>query len=254
MTDPCDHAPVTSLRRTYERARNLTLAEQVEECVDLLGHPEILVTEMLDAFCCIDDWVDTAVLPPLDETEEFGVVDLDDLANEIFYSTREIAVLKEPCGFTSFSSDVDPLRELRPAKKKGERDGFDYVGLTCDPSRTPVLGVVQSDRDTSAYPLLLRGLACLSEMAPAVQIERMNRQFFMGVLGPEPRFDLNLVVWDNWERNDRASLDPLTRDLAEQVKAAILERGRHPGILRDIVCLRMNPKRFDGRMRFDWRV
>jgi hypothetical protein len=91
-------------------------------------------------------------------------------------------------------------------------------------------------------------------MAPAVQIERMNRQFFMGVLGPEPRFDLNLVVWDNWERNDRASLDPLTRDLAEQVKAAILERGRHPGILRDIVCLRMNPKRFDGRMRFDWRV
>jgi len=254
MPDSSDHAPVTNLRRSYERARNLTLSEQVEECVDLLGHPEILVTEVLDAFHDMDDWVDAAALPVADETEEFGVVDLDDLANEIFYSTREISVLNEPCGFTSFASDVDPLRDLRPEKKKGERNGLDYVGLTCDATRTPVLGVAQSDRDTSAYPLLLRALASLSELAPATQIERMNRQSFMGVLGPSPHFDLNLVVWDNWERNDRASLDPLTRDLAEQVKAAILERGRFPGILRDIVCLRMNPQRFDGRMRFDWRV
>jgi hypothetical protein len=254
MTESSDRAPVTDLRRSYERARNLTLPEQIEECVDLLGHPDILVTEVLEAFRFVDEWAETAALPAPVETEEFGVIDLDDLANEIFYSTREIAVLNEPCGFTSFASDVDPLLELRSSRKKGERDGLDYVGLTCDPSRTPVLGVVQSDRDTSAYPLLLRGLACLSEVGPAAQLERMNRQYFMGVLGPEPRFDLNVVVWDNWERNDRASLDTLTRDLAEQVKTAILECGRQPAILRDVVCLRMNPKRFDGRMRFDWRV
>jgi hypothetical protein len=113
MTESSDRAPVTDLRRSYERARNLTLPEQIEECVDLLGHPDILVTEVLEAFRFVDEWAETAALPAPVETEEFGVIDLDDLANEIFYSTREIAVLNEPCGFTSFASDVDPLLELR---------------------------------------------------------------------------------------------------------------------------------------------
>jgi hypothetical protein len=82
----------------------------------------------------------------------------------------------------------------------------------------------------------------------------MDRQFFLGALGLRPAFDLNLVVWDHAEEDERATLDQLTRDLAEKVKGAIREHARFPEILRDIVCLRMNPARFDGRLRFCWRI
>ncbi|MEN8183378.1 MAG: hypothetical protein ABFS46_12675 [Myxococcota bacterium] len=253
MPDPNDYAPTTQLRRSYQRARTLHPAEQIRECVDQLEHPEIVVAETLDAFCTISDWVGSRELTPPGAPLDMDAIDLEELGREFFYATREIAVVGEPCAFTSLASNLDPLSELRPPSK-GERDGLDYVGLTCDGTRTPVLGTVESQLDTSAYPLLLRSLACLAEMAPQAQVERMDRQFFMGGLGLRPAFDLNLVVWDHTAGDERTTLDQLTRDLAEKVKRAIHEHARFPEILRDIVCLRMNPARFDGRLRFVWRI
>ena len=64
------------------------------------------------------------------------------------------------------------------------------------------------------------------------------------------------MVWDLSEEEEVESIPiyEFTRDLSETVKRAVLERLEVPRILRDIVCLRMNPTRFDGRLRFDWRV
>ena len=128
------------------------------------------------------------------------------------------------------------------------------MGLRCDATNAPVLGAVQSELDTSPYPLLLRLIACLAEMAPSAQVERLNAQFFKLTLSRTPCFALTLITWEYVEDDTRSPISQLTRDLAEVVKAAIDTVPHFPGILREIVCLRMNPERFDGRLRFDWRV
>ena len=129
--------------------------------------------------------------------------------------------------------------------------------VTCDATRAPVLGVVQSESDHSAYPLLLRALACLAEMASRSQFERLNSGPFLGTLGSQPSFDLNLVLWDvpaAPASETHTTIEQLTRDLAERVKRAVRRHADFPRILRDVVCLRMNAERFDGRLRFGWRV
>jgi hypothetical protein len=247
-----DH-PHTGLRRSYERVRGLGLAEQIRECVDQLGHPEVVVGEVLEAFSEVDAWASSRELPPAGEPVDLSAVDLDELSREDFYSTREITVVGRRYSFRCLATGVDPLGDLRPSPAGG-RDGLDFVGLTCDALRTPVLGAVQSERDTSAWLLLLRGLACLAEAAPEAQVERLNKQFFLGSVGRRPAFDLHLVVWDEPGPSERTTLDQLTQDLAEKLKLAIREHGRFPSILHDVVCLRMNRARFDGRLRLAWRV
>jgi hypothetical protein len=113
---------------------------------------------------------------------------------------------------------------------------------------------VQAPGDATAYPLLLRLLACLTEVAPSAQLERVNRLHFKGIAGPETRFDLNLVLWERSDEPEMTPISQLTRDLAENLKAGAQACEQFPDLLRDIVCLRMNPDRFDGRLRFDWRV
>jgi hypothetical protein len=253
VSDEIDDHPHTALRRSYERARSFGFAEQVRECVDQLGHPEVVVAEVLEAFQLVEEWARSRELPPPGEPVDVSAIDLEELSREHFYSTREITVVGRRYSFTCLATGVDPLGDFRPSRG-GARDGLDFVGLTCDARRTPVLGTVVSDRDTSVYLLLLRGLACLAEMAPEAQVERLNKQFFLGAVGRRAAFDLHLVVGDEPEGSERTALDQLTHDLAEKLKLAIRRHGRVPDILRDIVCLRMNRARFDGRLRLVWRV
>jgi hypothetical protein len=157
----------------------------------------------------------------------------------------------DSCSFTCLSSNVEPL----PRSREGEPcEGLDYVGVTCDAQFMPVLGAVESERDISAYPLLLRCLANLAEMAPPIQLSRVNSRYFRSALAEVPCFDLNLVIWEFSEGAERTPISQFTRDISELIKVAIAERTDFPGVLRDIVCLSMNPKRFQGRMRCDWRV
>jgi hypothetical protein len=251
MSEPSDRTPDTPLRHTCAHARRLGLQEQTRECVDQLGHPELIVGEVLDAFRTIEEWSRTAEIAWPDEPVDALVLGHED-SGEIFYPTREISVVREPCSFTCLASRVHPLGAV--AGPESAHDGLDFVGVSCDDSRTPVLGTVESEHDTSAYPLLLRGLACLAEMSPGAQIERLNEHFFLGLLGSRPSFDLYLVLRDHWQRDEKTALEQLTRDLAEKLKAAIKQHTSFPDILRHIVCLRMNAERFDGRLRFDWRV
>ena len=76
----------------------------------------------------------------------------------------------------------------------------------------------------------------------------------MGIGRESSKFDLNLVLWDRNDEPDTSSLCELTRDLAENVKEVLGSAPDFPPILRDVVCMRMNPDRFGGRMRFTWRV
>jgi len=64
-----------------------------------------------------------------------------------------------------------------------------------------------------------------------------------------------LILWDDDRDDDpRRPLCELTRDLAELLKDALRSDTRFPPVLNDIVCFRMNPKRFDARLRYVWRV
>ncbi len=233
--------PRTRLRATYERSRSLPRDAQLQECVDLLGHPEILVDEFVEAFC-EGDARGAAASRRQDDGE---------LVLEYFYEGREISVQGEvETHFTCLASGFDPLPPVDPS----ERDGLDYVAIGRDPSPPfPALGAVQSERDATPYLVLLRLLACASELAPRIQLERMDRELFDGKLGAEPAFDLHLVLWEPADP-ETAPLHELTRDLAEVVKASAAQDSLFPPVLGEVSAYRMDPDQFDGCLTLAWRV
>lgn len=242
--------PHTALRRSYERARELGPEQQLEECIDQLLHPELLEAELLAAAREIE------ALGPREEPEIHFDPDVDcDPRAAWFYPSRDLSVLGASCAFTCLACGVEPLGA--PEQRQAAPGPLDYVGFTCDESFTPVLGVVQSDTDANEYPLLLRALANLMELSAPERIEAANRCLFRGALRNAPRFDLNLVCFDAWETGqpmERTPISELTRDLAERARDVVQRETALGGLLRGIVCLRMNPERFDGRLRFVWRV
>lgn len=256
MIDDAPILPQTCLRASYARIRALPLTEQVRDCVDQVTHPEVLVEEMRDAFdavtlafACHDGPTPVPEWARAGEIETYG----RDARAPLFYPGRDVAVIGGRRAFTCLAVDLDPLSGF-PIEGAGEGGGLDFIGLTCDETATPVLGGVQSTRETSAYPVFLRLLAALTEIAPEKQLRRLNEPCFRGTLREQPRFDLALVLWDEKDHTDRVPLEQLTRDLAERVKRAIEVRPHGGAGLRDVVCLRMNPDRFDGRLRYAWHV
>jgi hypothetical protein len=245
--------PLTPLRRSYQRSREIGIAGQLRECIDLLENPELIVSEVLETFHAVDRAFHEGTLRPdlLAAGSEEHIRQGSE--PEWYYEGRDISVLGDPCSFTCLSSDVEPLPDLE-FDPKAECEGFDFVGVTCNELGAPVLGAVQSERDASAYLLLLRLLAGLAEIAPRAQLDRLNRQYFKGTASGDASFDLVIMTWEFSEGEDRTPLCQFSRDIAEVVKKTILEKSEFPSVLNDIVCLRMNPLRFDGRVRFDWRV
>jgi hypothetical protein len=231
----------------------MDMAGQLRECVDALENPGIIVSEVLESFHAVDRAFEQGLLHPeaLAARSEQHIQRAEQ--PEWIYEGRDLSVLGDSCSFTCLSSNVEPIPE-GDAETKASTEGFDFVGITCNELPRPVLGTVQSEADASPFPLLLRALVGLAEMAPVIQLERLNHQFFKGALPPAPCFDLFLVTWSFDENAERTPICQFTRDISELVKRTILEQSEFPGVLNDIVCLRMNPERFDGRMRFDWRV
>ncbi len=247
----------TNLRQSYLRACSLSLDEQLRECVDQLEHPELITSELIQAHAAVACELESASgdgpqgpspSQPRDQSRHF-------------YPTRDIFVLRDSSSFTCLANDIVPLSLAGIASAQHPEtghDGLDYVAVTCTREPQPVLGAVQSEQDRSAYPLLLRLLACFCELAHPVQADRIDRQYFHGMLGESPTFDLHLILWDDWREEDeppeRTPISQLTHDLAELAKAALQQRDSSPPMLRDILCLQMNPTDFDARVRFDWRV
>lgn len=249
-----DATPKATALRAFEgRTRSLSLASQMSECVDLLQAPELVVADVLTSVADLSE----IKRAPRDLAVEVGRASADEA---FFYAARELFVQGDKCSFTCLATDVAFTRKDEPIEVADEvearRHGaIDYAAVTCEARPFPILGFTQREAAESAYPLLLRSLSCLIELLAPRRFDLLDREIYRGLLGPAPAFDLALVLWDDEEVPDeRRPLCELTRDLAELVKGTLAEEPRFPPILRDIVCLRMNQKRFDGRLRFVWRV
>ncbi|HEB89013.1 MAG TPA: hypothetical protein ENI85_05540 [Deltaproteobacteria bacterium] len=243
----------TALRSLEIRTRTLPLEAQMVECVDLLQSPEFVVDDLLRSVEQIRaaGRVAGRVRLECDEEVESGA---------FFYPSRELFVQGDGCSFTCLATSVAFTDgETAPAPPEEEidpcRDRIDYAAVTCESRPFPVLGFTQSAENESAYPILLRSLSNLIELTRPLRFEVLDRQVYRGILGPAPVFDLALVLWDEDDEADpRRPLCELARDLAEVLKSTLRAEARFPPILNDVVCLRMNPKRFDGRLRYVWRV
>ncbi len=242
----------SSLRETYRRARSLGFDEQLRECIDQLQNPQMIAgdLEAAHADCAATARGCYGVRP--------GKPPVDDLGDAVrwFYPSRDIFVVRDSSSFTCLAERIETVPPDRAATDGFE--GLDYLAISCTAARRPILGVVQSGIDTTAYPMLLRLLASVCELGHVPQLDRLDRLCFKGALGAAPCFDLHLMLWAEWSGEDtapeRTPISQLTRDLAEKAKLALTRAKRFPPIIGDLVCFQMNPHRFDGRVRFDWRV
>jgi len=241
-----------ALRELEMRSRGLPLEAQMAECVDLLQSPELVVDELLRSV----DQIRVAAPEP----GRIELVRAPSAKDEgaFFYPSRELFVRGDRCSFTCLATGLE-------FRKAGEAPpgtpplrsphAIDYAAVTCEARPMPVLGFSAWSESESAYPILLRALASLIELTRPRRFDLLDRDVFKGLLGPAPAFDLALVLWDEEGPEDpRRPLCELSRDLAEVLKKTLRDEPRFPPVLLDFVCLRMNAKRFDGRLRFAWRV
>lgn len=273
------------LRTLAESAQSLSLADQMTECVSLLQAPEILLGSLMRS---VDEIRDEApVRGRLDMASSEGKE-----KGGFFYPSRELFVQGDCGSFTCLATAVgfglpetgeapSSATRLAAAVARGEvPDSFpstqkaiqtanepkaeaneepdpeiDFAAITCEARPFPLLGFTPGTDQESAYSALIRGLASIVDLTRPRRFDLLDREVYRGLLGPAPVFDLALVLWDDEVETDpRRPLCELTRDLAELLKRALGKEPRFPPVLNDIVCLRMNPKRFDARLRFVWRV
>jgi hypothetical protein len=256
MTHENLYLPSTQLRHSYERARSVDHAQQIQECADLLTHPELMVSELLDAYAVIESFGESELdlvcnLERRDPHEDSGELVLDH-----FYEGQAVTVsCREDVDFEfrCLATDVRPVPELVPSDE-GVRDGFDYIAEPLEPGALPILGVAQTIDDSSAYPLLLRLMCCLTELAPATQLNVVNTDRLKGALQADTRFDLHMVLWDEGALDaSQSTLCELSRDLAEAAREGVAETALAARIGR-IHCLRMDPRDFRGELEEMWRI
>jgi hypothetical protein len=257
MIEQSLHLPSTRMRDSYLRARSIDFDQQIQECADLLSHPELLVDEMLDSYAVIKSFGESDLDLVCDLTREPPAEEEAELLLEHFYEGRQIAVVtpNQPgWEYRCLATDVRPVPELISSSHSA-RDGFDYIAERPDPSTRPILGVAESMDDSSAYPLILRLLSCLTELAPARQLNFVNSDFLEGSLQPEACFDLHMVVWDDGHFEGQAStLCELSRDLAEVARNGMAQSAELASRIGTIYCLRMNPTDFQGELHEMWRL
>lgn len=248
-----------ALRELEIRSRGLPLEAQMMECVDLLQSPELVVDELLRSLSQI------RTAEPERGRLELVKDQADRAEGAFFYPSRELFVRGDRCSFTCLATSLEfrPAGPVLVAKSDAAPiaptarapHSIDYAAVTCESRPVPVLGFTARSEAESAYPILLRALASLIELTRPRRFDLLDREVYRGLLGPAPAFDLTLVLWDEDDPQDpRRPLCELSRDLAEVLKKALRAEPRFPPVLLDFVCLRMNAKRFDGRLRFVWRV
>lgn len=259
---PDGPGPKTSLRRRLEHSQSLDAEARLQECVDYLENPQILVAEFADSFLAAEAfdarqedfcahgntnvprrrWIDQVVQCLVErESVEVAV----DPPYRFRYVAREIVPLWSSGGRVPASG---------PDRRAG--GGLDYLGvIDGDPAETrPVLGVIKPRGDPTTYLSLLRLLTCLAEVSTEPQMERASRFLFKGVLPPRPTFDLHLVVADWAPGAHPHSLMELTHDLADRFAALLKDEWHFPDLVRSITCLSMSRETFDGRLEPLWRV
>ncbi len=248
MPAPRTQFPGTELRQRYQRARKLDLAAQTAECIDYLGDPEVLVGEFVDSYCAVDELTSAratgapiATKPPAD----------DELVLEHFYPGRVIEIAGDPIAFRCLTSRLAPLAAVHDASDP-ERSGLDFLAVDSRDEAT-ILGVTESEHDSSLYLLLLRALACLAETAPGAQHAALESRLEVTLPWP-PRYDLHLVTWERGAGTPPLPLDELAHDLVDAFMQRIAEEFLFPKVLRGITCFRMPADDFAGQLQLAWRV
>ena len=256
MPEDTLYLPSTQLRHSYERARSVEHAQQIQECADLLSHPELLASELLDAYGVVESFGESELDLVCNLERREPSDDSEELVLDHFYEGQEVTVSCREgfgFGFKCLATDVRPVPELVPSSD-GVRDGFDYIAEPLRADALPILGVAQTIDDSSAYPLLLRLLCCLTELAPATQLNVVNTDRLKGALQPDTRFDLHMVLWDEGGIDDSEStLCELSRDLAELARDGVAGTALASRVGR-IHCLRMDPGNFQGELEEMWRI
>ena len=256
MSDETRGVPSTLLRCSYERSRSLDLQTQLRECADHIGSPEVLLGELLEACQVITSLGE----PEVDAAApRAGAVDPNEVSAELvlehFFEGQRVELVGDAgLRFRCIATQVLPLAEMQAAGCDPHQ-GIDYIGLPDESFGNPILGVVQSSEDASAYVLLMRLLACLAELAPEPRITSLNAKRLKGALPVLPLFDLHLVTWAGPAQTAEAvALNELTRDLVEQVKAALAAQPGFPVEIGEVYGLRMDADRFENRLEVVWRV
>ena len=245
----------TALRERYHRAAMLDAEGQMRECVEYLQHPEILVAEFADSYLTASEYDrrDQEFWAPPEDLPRRRVS--DDVCDQLVRASQ-IRVLDDPehC-FRYVAREIFPLRAELGGHREGDRRaaGLDYVGLISATQSVPILGVVHVPADRTLFLSLMRALTCLAEVATESQVARANRFLFRGVLPPEPTFDLHLLAADAPDTDDQPPISQLSRDLAHVFTLGLRDEWQFPNLLRNIYCLRMTLKKFDGSVRVDWR-
>ena len=251
MSDKTEYLPRTGLRCSYERTRTMPLGDQLRECADQLGNPEVLCQEIVAAYRALEGCGEIGASPgSFDPNAESGTLML-----EHFYEDQRISVPGEDgFEFQCVATNFVPVPGQCPSAH-GERDGLDYIGVRSEHFASPIFGGMQSADDATSYAVLMRLFACLGELLAPVCLERLTDGCLKGILSPVPLFDLHLVVWPEPEpTSDQSALLELTRDLAENIKDGLDDSAELPGGLGEIYCLRMDPSQFDGKLELVWRV
>ncbi len=245
----------TILRERYQRAAMLDADGQLQECIDYLQHPEILVAEFADSYLTASEYDqrDQRFWAPPEDLPRRRLS--DDVCDQLVRASQ-IRVLDDPehC-FRYVASEIFPLRATLGGHREGDRRaaGLDYVGLISQRDPVPVLGVVHVPADRTLFLSLMRALTCLAEVATEPQVARANRFLFRGVLPAPPVFDLHLLAEDPAEVEAQPPVSHLTRELAHVFNVRLRDEWQFPNLLRHIYCLRMRLKDFDGSLRVDWR-
>jgi hypothetical protein len=241
---------LTPFRKHYEHSRSLDCEEQVQECVDYVQHPEVLITEFLESYYLVERKLDPASQEALDEKDD------DEFVLESFQDSLQLDVRGNDGQLERIScagGAFDPLPdEQHPALR---RRGFDYVGLREDSSRI-VLGVTQAQEAETTYLLLLRSLNSFAEVAPPFQLARLRRLVLHDRLQTDVVFDLQIGRSNRIESTAERALWQLTWDLAESIKRRILEHPQFEGTLGWIECLFLDPdaEGLHPASRLEWRV
>ncbi|MBW2282049.1 MAG: hypothetical protein JRG76_04090 [Deltaproteobacteria bacterium] len=245
----------TALRERYQRAALLDAAGQMRECVEYLQHPEILVAEFSDSYLTASEYDrrDQEFWAPPEDLPRRRVS--DDVCDQLVRASQ-VRVLDDPehC-FRYVAREIFPLRAELGGHAEGDRRaaGLDYVGLIAADPCVPVLGVVHVPADRTVFLSLMRLLTCLAEVATEAQVDRANRFLFRGVLPPEPTFDLHVLTESPPDLDAQPPISHLTHDLANVFVTLLRDEWQFPNMLRNIYCLRMSLKDFDGGMQVDWK-
>jgi hypothetical protein len=247
-----------ALRERCRRVLQLPAPRLTQECIDYLQNPEVLVAEFAESFAAaagIDEreraftpgpaagsgpaaqgpWADPGVLRAFSAP----------------FLRLESELECDEYDFCCLARNVSPLaNEVEPGTC------LDYVGLTCDETSTPILGVICTTQVGSRFRALLRLLAGLAELAPDAQLERADRFLFQRSLGRRIPFDLHLLHVGEDPPAKADPLDQLCRDLAFVSGHALRAHPTLPPVVRHILCLRI-PSAQDavtGILSEEWRV